>query len=229
MATTCRDVVVAALRRPGIVAAGGEPDSAMADEAMGHLQNLYMELLAQGVFGRMRDVRVTESTYTALEQDRISIPSSTTTTVTLPQTVTQEWVPDAGGFVSDYGFIAGGETGYLQTVSARPPRDQAAVVVVNICCEDPDEAVNAYVYDATMAKWFGLNRNDDGTEPLGLNHLAPLAFRYRGPLTALLAVRLADAYGMPVSDGLKSEAAFANSTLSHKWDRPRRQVVGRFY
>jgi hypothetical protein len=41
-------------------------------------------------------------------------------------------------------------------------------------------------------------------------------------------MRLADAYGQPVSDVLKAEVAYANSTLSHKWDRPRREVCGSY-
>jgi hypothetical protein len=220
MATTCRDIIKDALGRIGMLAAGREPSASAADQALQYLNNLYTDLVGMGTFGRMRDVRVTAGTpYTAHEQERISIDNDDGITVSLPTSVTQEYDYDGpSAYPHDYGFSTAGDYGTLTTITERPVRDQSIVIVNSVCsC-----TAKIYVYDGATSTWHAL-----GT--LTLSDPAPLALRYRGSITSLLAEKLCDPYGQQVSPSLQRDVRNANVMLTLKPDRPRIQVVGSYF
>lgn len=103
--TTCREIVSASLRKCGVRAPGEEPEAAEADNGMEVLSSMYLGWVADGVFGPLADVIVTEA-YEALENERVVADSALT--VTLPTEYDDE--------CSDTG--------------TRPPRDLAIVETV---------------------------------------------------------------------------------------------------
>jgi hypothetical protein len=215
---TCRDIITKAYRRIGIVAAGSQPSSALAQDGLDALKSQYTAWVAQGVFGRFRDYRLTASAYTALEQDRISVAENNSATVSLPDSITQEWVPCEGAFAGDYGFVARGAGGYIQTVTERPPRDMSCVLVTTLC----DCVTKIFVYDGAKARWQEITA-------LELNDEAPLSTRFAKGLADTLAGNLADSYGQEAAPKLVADILAFNSTLSHKWDRPRVPTIGSYF
>lgn len=78
---TCRDIVSRALRMTGIVAKGRDPKAAEMSDGMFALQSLYDSMFVGGMFGRLRDVQVSED-YEALPGDRVFVDAGV---VTLPE------------------------------------------------------------------------------------------------------------------------------------------------
>lgn len=81
MASTCRDIITLALRVGKVVGVSGSPTSAEAALGLEALQSFYLDLVANGMFGRLSDVS-TSTAYTAKPQDRVRALASAA--VTLP-------------------------------------------------------------------------------------------------------------------------------------------------
>lgn len=134
---TVRDVITAALRKPGVLGAGDTAAAEDAADALPVLQSMYLEWVASGAFGRLTDV-LKEADYTAKEQERVRKDAACT--VSLPDTIT-----DAG------------------TGEARAPRDLSLVVVTYPAAG----TVEHHLYDAFLGDWVRLDGLDlDATAPL---------------------------------------------------------------
>jgi hypothetical protein len=83
MATTCRDIIHAALRKLGILRPGAAASNGEASDALFSLQSLYLEWIEGGMFGPLTDVTATAA-YEAKEGERVA---SAGFTVTLPTTL----------------------------------------------------------------------------------------------------------------------------------------------
>jgi hypothetical protein len=215
MSLTCLQLIKGAMRKLGVLAIGREPTSAQAEDSMEVLTSFYLELIGQGVFGKLIDSYVTDAAYTAHENERITC-SSVVTTVTLPTTITAEWWPVQGniGGIYDYGW----NNTSASATYPRTPRDGA---VVQIARSDLGTALT-YIHDAPKAAWVSI-------DSLALATAAPLSERYGEALKALLAIKFAPHYNVQPNPFLERESAKANSMLSHRFDRGYRPVSGNYY
>lgn len=85
--TTCRQTITYALRQARVLASGDDPSSDEAADGLVALQALYDLWVANGMFGRLTDVYVTED-YEAEEGERVIAPSGVT--ITFPTTIDDE-------------------------------------------------------------------------------------------------------------------------------------------
>lgn len=83
------------------------------------------------------------------------------------------------------------------------PDDGAIVVVSNSTSHSPD----VRIYDAYLANWQQIAN-------LGLNDYAPMTFRFDDHIKNLLAVKIADDVGNPVSKLLVYQAGLAKNALA---------------
>lgn len=103
--TTCTTIIERAYRKARLRGPTEAPTAAEAAAGLETLQAYYLELVADGAFGRLTEVIVTDD-YEAGENERIYNTSGGAVTITLPETV----VDDLTG-------------------EDRPPRDRSLVVV----------------------------------------------------------------------------------------------------
>lgn len=121
---TCDELVRGAFRRAGISLDLAEVRPREMDRGLQVLQDIYLELVAGGAFGRFNDVAV-DGNYEAEEQDRILVTTVDAVTVILPETVT----PEDG--------------------EERPPLDGSVVMVTDVASTIRE----TYIYDAAYAAW----------------------------------------------------------------------------
>lgn len=178
---TARDVITLALKKIGVLRSGGEASSADATDAMASLVSLYEEWTAQGAFGRVGDIVVSQpGTATAYPNVHVN-ETVTGVTIDLPQTVPYDywytWRPHR-----DYGWglnvPLGGEDGY------NVPRDKSVIRITS--SENTTRAT--YLYDGTVQRWMRL-------DTLVLSDEAPLSARGFDGLASVLAVRLTELFG----------------------------------
>lgn len=149
MALLCRDIVRRALRKLSLVAGGKEPSGNEANDAIETLRAIYLEMVGSGVFGQFKDVVVTDTAYTAREQDRILCKRDEGVTVTLPELV-----------------ICDSRSG------SRAPKDRAGVMVTDLY----SDVSQTWIYDAQVGRWSKLEElglND--VAPLAARHSEALA------------------------------------------------------
>lgn len=183
MVETCGDIGTKALKKLGVLRAGGEMKAADAADMLASLTSQYMEWVAGGTFGRVYNTPVSSaSTITATPNQHVNILVDGAVTVELPMTVDwcywQNWRP-----CRDYGWGLsvpfGGDDG------RNVPRDKAVVMVT-----DQYKTTRAtYVYDGTVQRWMRI----DG---LTLTDEAPLSARGPDGLASVVAMRMADEYGI---------------------------------
>lgn len=123
---TCSDIIKGAFRRSGMSRDVDEVRPREMDRGLQVLQDVYMGLVASGAFGRFNDVLVTDD-YDAKEQDRILVNTTSSVTISYPQTVEED----------------SAEGGY------RPPLDGSAIITTDVYSTD----IVVHVYDATYAAW----------------------------------------------------------------------------
>lgn len=121
---TCDELVRGAFRRAGISRDLAEVRPREMERGLQVFQDLLLELIAGGAFGRFNDVIVDED-YTAEEQDRILVTDTSAITITLPETVDDDLVGD------------------------RPPLDGSIIAVTDVATLDRA----TFIYDAAYAAW----------------------------------------------------------------------------
>jgi len=109
----------------------------------------------------------------------------------------------------------------LYSGEARPPLDCAIIVIGNI---DGEGAVTnqTWVYDAPMGNWYDI-------QSLAEDNYAPLSTRWEDQLKNLLAVRLCDDIGIPVSKVLAHSAGLAKLKLAARHGSKRRPLNAEYY
>lgn len=214
MSLTCLQILTGAARKLGVLAIGRNLTSAQSESGMEILQSLYLELVGQGVFGKLIDSYITDTTYTAHENERV-VCSSVVTTVSLPTTIDEEWCPNQGyiGGDSDYGWASGGGNTY-----PRAPRDNA---IIQVARTNLNSALT-YIYDAPRATWASI-------DSLVVGSTAPLSERYGEALKSLMAEKWATDFGITPPPTLAGQVASAKSLLSHRYDRSYRSTSSGSY
>jgi hypothetical protein len=122
---TCREIITSGYRMAGVKDAAASLSALDGQVGMELLQEIYLEMLAKGLFGRMADVRITAN-YTAEEQDRIFVDTADAVSVTIPDTI-----EDA-------------ETG-----EDRSPKDYAVVTVT----DGQSDSRELYLFDRVYGAW----------------------------------------------------------------------------
>ncbi len=209
---TCLNIIKGAMRKLGVLPIGREPTSAQGESGMEILQSMYHEKVGQGVFGRLTDSYITDATYTAHENERITCDTDVTT-VTIPDAITEEWCASGPiGGLGDYGWSN------WRTTTPRTPRDGSVVQVAQTNSSTP----LTYIYDAPRTDWVSI-------DSLTLAGDAPLSDRYGNALKALLAEVWATDFNVTPTPTLMREITQANSLLSHRPDRGSRAPTGQYF
>ncbi len=104
---TCDVVIRSAYRRCGAIAAGVTLDEIAMAVGLERLNDAYLKMLGDGLFGKLTDYYLATGNYTALENQRI-FQADNTSTITIPKTLQD---PDTG--------------------LIRPPLDGTIIVVIN--------------------------------------------------------------------------------------------------
>lgn len=183
MVETCGDIGTKALKKLGVLRAGGEMTAADAADMLASLSSQYIEWVTGGTFGRVYNTPVSSSgTVTASPNQHINILTPDEVTVDLPATVEwfywENWRP-----CRDYGW--GLSIPFGGSDGLNVPRDKAVVMVT-----DQYGATRAtYVYDGTVQRWMRV-------DSLTLTDEAPLSARGPDGLAAVMAMRVADDYGL---------------------------------
>lgn len=182
MPYSVRDVCTLALRKLGVLRAGGVPTSADAETARLSLESWYAEAITQGTFGRVYNVAIIKAgAVTPGHSMHVNVTTDEEVSIDLPATVQRDfwstWRP-----CRDYGWglhvPVGGDPGL------NVPRDKSVVIVT-----DQFGAGRAtYVYDGTVQRWMR-------TDTITLNDEAALSARGMDGLASVLAIRLTEQFG----------------------------------
>lgn len=207
----CRLVVSGALRKLGKLAAGREPRTQEATDALEALRGLYQSLITSGALGRLHDVVPTTS-YTAGENQRILRRDAAVATISLPELVDDVY---PSGFIPPYGARWVPPSTPLS--NKRPPRD-GSVVVIN---DAVTGASQQWIYDGHTNEW-------QAVHSLTLDSPAPLSERDLTGLQAMLAVQIADEYGGDIPAVTGNQADRFRSALVNRWSMPRRESYGTY-
>jgi len=186
---TTRDIITSALKKLGVLRAGGSASDGAATDALSSLSSFYQELITNGTCGRVSDIPINGPfSATAGINQHINELNDETVTITLPDTVPYNywytWRP-----CRDYGWglnvPLGGDDG------SNVPPDKS---IIRITSKFNDDRAT-YIYDGTIQRWMRIDN-------LTLDSEAPLSARNSDGLAAVMALRLADQYG----DSLISQA-----------------------
>lgn len=187
MPKTVRDTATLALKKLGVLRAGGEPKAADAADAAASLQSFYMECITQGTFGRVYNVSMTAAgTVTPSGNQHVNVLTEDAVSIDLPASVPacywETWRP-----CRDYGW--GLNVPFGTDTGVTVPRDKAVVMVT----DQFGDTRATYVYDGTVQRWLRVDE-------MGLTDEAPLSARSPDGLASVLALRLTDLFG----DGMLS-------------------------
>ncbi|MCW2763387.1 MAG: hypothetical protein JWR85_3588 [Marmoricola sp.] len=227
----CRVIVNSALRKLGRLGAGREPRTADAADTLEALRGMYSSWIASGALGRLQDVVPTGTNYTAMGGDRIYRQSAATLSVTLPELVSEASGGDYGdghraaryyGTIVTISTVGGVVTVDVQPAQpigyATPPRDGAPVVI--------SDAIGgqtlSWIYDGTAKQWQPI-------KDLRLEDDAPRSSADPEGLAAMLALEVADKFGIDVSPFTMRAAARFQTALTSRLGMRREAVAGNYY
>lgn len=224
---TCRQITNLALRKMGRLGAGREARTTDAADALEALQSMYVSWIGSGASGRLEDITPTGTSYVARGNERIWRQDSTTLDVTLPELVNYDAYCDYGRErVGYYGTVVtietiGGET--VVTVEAAQPIAQYAVTPRDMSAVVISDAVggltSSWLYDAHIKKW-------EQIDQLQLDDEAPRSTADREGLSALLAMELADSYGVDILPGTQRQAARYSVAMTARYGMRREAAAG---
>lgn len=193
MPHSVRDVCTLALRKLGVLRAGGTPTSADAETARLSLESWYAEAITQGTFGRVYNVVVaTPQTVTPYPNMHVSATTDDVI-VDLPQTVPADywWTYQP---CRDYGW------GKFVPLGGDPevivPRDKAIVQVTS----STNNTRLTYIFDRTNQRWMR-------TDTIALEDEAPLSARGIDGLASLLAMRMTEYFGPELLSPITQQSA----------------------
>jgi len=205
----CRGVVNGALRKIGVLAAGREARDADRDDTFDALTNLYKRLISGGAFGRLADV-IPTADYTACGNERIFRNSSATTSITLPETISNAWAYCDCCIYGRYPCEPVPVTSNPVSLDITTPRDCSVVSVIDA---DSGQVLD-FIYDGQLKAWTGISA-------LTLDDEAPLSARDTQGLQALLATNIADEYGREIGGGTIRLATDYMAGLTQRRSAPR--------
>lgn len=222
---TARTTINTALRKLGVVGAGRDARTSDMADCLVALQGMYTSWIAAGTFGRLRDVIPAGDTYAAYGNERILRENQNTLNVTLPELVSDAWVPDygrerRGGYYGTTITIetVGNDTVVTVTPSqpigyATTPRDGSAVVITDTV----GGQTNSWLYDGTIKRWQGI-------ELLQLDDEAPRSTADPLGLASCLAMEVADQYNGDITQATALAAARYKTALTTRYGMRREEV-----
>lgn len=213
---TIQNILQAAWRRGGVVAAGVPVSPTLLQVGLERFIDLVRDMVGGGTLGGFCDVWVASgNTYTALEWTRIT-SADDTTTIIIPNVYY-----DLGDIYdpNDYGFVGGNPYVYNNNGRPRPPRD-GAMIITNVSGSGAAPGVN--MWDTYASKWVQL-------ENLTLASYAPFSFRGEEGLKNWLATMLADEAGYAIRPSLARAAGLFKYKLLARYDsKHRSRHVGEY-
>lgn len=190
---TARDVINLALKKLGVLRAGGEASAADAADGLASLVSLYQEWISNGTLGRVGSVIVTQpGTATAIPNIHVNETVSGVT-IDLPQTV-DYWFWDTYNPCRDYGWGLSVPLGGTESIGV--PRDKAVVRITST----ENETRATYIFDGTIQRWMRIDN-------LGLTDEAPLSARSFDGLASVLAIRLTEYFGSELASPVTLQSA----------------------
>lgn len=190
---TARDVINLALKKLGVLRAGGEASAADAADGLASLVSLYQEWVSQGTLGRVGSVIVTQpGTATAIPNIHVN-ETVDGVTIDLPQTV-DYWFWDTYNPGRDYGWGLSVPLGGTESIGV--PRDKAVVRITST----ENETRATYIFDGTIQRWMRIDN-------LGLADEAPLSARSFDGLASVLALRLTEYFGSELASPITLQSA----------------------
>lgn len=182
MAITARETISSALRKVGILRAGGQASDGAATDALSSLSSWYQELITNGTCGRVRDIPVSGPlTATSGAGQHINVLNDEAVTITPPDIVPYYYW-DTYMPARDYGWglnvPLGDDTG------ENVPTDLSVLRITSKFNNDRA----TYIYDGTIQRWVRIDN-------LTLDSETPLSARSPDGVAAVLATRLVDQYG----------------------------------
>ena len=190
---TARDVINLALKKLGVLRAGGEASAADAADGLASLVSLYQEWISNGTLGRVGSVIVTQpGTATAIPNIHVN-ETVAGVTIDLPQTV-DYWFWDTYNPCRDYGWGLNVPLGGTESIGV--PRDKAVVRITST----ENETRATYIFDGTIQRWMRIDN-------LGLTDEAPLSARSFDGLASVLAIRLTEYFGSELASPVTLQSA----------------------
>lgn len=190
---TARDVINLALKKLGVLRAGGEASAADAADGLASLVSLYQEWISNGTLGRVGSVIVTQpGTATAIPNIHVN-ETVDGVTIDLPQTV-DYWFWDTYNPCRDYGRGLSVPLGGTESIGV--PRDKAVVRITST----ENETRATYIFDGTIQRWMRIDN-------LGLTDEAPLSARSFDGLASVLAMRLTEYFGSELASPVTLQSA----------------------
>lgn len=190
---TARDVINLALKKLGVLRAGGEASAADAADGLASLVSLYQEWISNGTLGRVASIVASSPGTSSVYPSAHVNETVAGVTINLPQVVEycfwDTWMP-----CRDYGWglnvPLGGNDGF------GPPRDKSVVRITST--ENEDRAT--YIFDGTIQRWMRIDN-------LGLTDEAPLSARSFDGLASVLALRLTEYFGSELASPVTLQSA----------------------
>lgn len=213
-------LVKGALRKLGALATGSDVPAAEAADALEALQQMYLEMVGAGTFGRQADIFVPIGApdFTAREARRYTVKDFADIAITLPELVDDSWwrcswAPAPFGSM----WIPPTVTTEPYTTQ-RPPLDGALITEADLSSTE----TRTFVYDSAIARWTSL-------QDLTYSSVAPLSTRYGNGLMCELAIRLAPEYDMDPPITVIRGASEGRSAMINRFDGPERVAYGRYF
>ena len=211
------NLVKGALRKLGALSSGQDIPASEAADALEALQQIYLEMVGAGTFGRQADISVPAGAadFTAREGGRYTVDDLRGIAISLPEVVNDAWwrwsVPYGAMWVPP--AVA---TGPHST--NRPPLDGSLVTASDLAAS----GTRTFVYDAAIGRWTSL-------QDLTYTDVAPLSTRYGNGLMCELAIRLAPEYDLEPPITVVRGAAEGRSAMVTRFDGPARVSQGQYF
>lgn len=122
----CLDIITRAMRRIGVLAAGQLPTDDETEDALEALKAIFLRAVSEGALGELSDVLAETGDFEAEEFTRVFRYDAETTSITLPEIVTDDC-----------------------TGEARAPRDKAVIAIA----DQFTASTVTYIYDGDEKQW----------------------------------------------------------------------------
>lgn len=201
---TARQLIKQAMRSLGVLGAGQEPTSAELDDCMLTLRNVLRKLVTDGTYGQLKEKVITDDYITPGMEHIYKMNDQCI--IILPMLVSnQDGYCDYGLMLSEDGAYAPGQL--PEGIKVSPPRDGSIVRIT----DSVSNATTDWIYDGQIKSWTGLWN-------ISYDYPVPMGFRDGEGLKALLAIAMADEFGVEPTARLERSAREFKMNLGYRWD-----------
>lgn len=195
---TAQQTINRALGKLGILGAGQTPSDDDNELCLRALKGTYRRLRTSGAFGKIYDTIPSADRYEPAENEHVARFNSNVEIIDLPETIANF------DETTDYGAT----TYYEDFTTVRPPRDCSYIAI-----SDPaSDITEDWIYDGQNKVWRSVER-------MSFNDPAPLGFRDENGLACLLALAVADDFGVQPSDRIALAARQFEEGITHNWSQ----------